>query len=86
MFISIIITIISILQIINPTYLSIRNFNLMLCFGLWRLEGAGEQANAGIFQRLRHLGVRETLIQHQTVNQLGILQLASRLGLDITTI
>ena len=54
----------------------------MLGLRLGRFEGASQQENTGILQRLRHLRVRETLVQHKTVNQFRILELSTCLGLQ----
>lgn len=54
----------------------------MLGLRLGRLEGTSQQTNTGILQRLRHLRVREALIQHETVDQFRILELSACLSLQ----
>ncbi len=57
---------------------------LVLGLGLWRLEGAGEDGESDVFQLLRHLGVAEILVQHDTVHQLCVLQFAPNLAVHLS--
>ena len=45
-----------------------RDLHFMLRFRLRRLERTCQQADARVVKGLRHLRVRKTLVQHQTVD------------------
>ena len=55
----------------------------MLCLWLGRLEWAGEDAHLGILDALGHLGVREFLVNDDTLDETGVLDGTASLGNDL---
>jgi hypothetical protein len=53
----------------------------MLGLWLWRLEWTGEDGNLHIAQLLRHLGVREVLVDNDALHQHAVLHTAAHLSL-----
>jgi hypothetical protein len=52
----------------------------VLGFGLWGLEGAGQDAHFGISKFLLHLGMSEVLVNNDTFNEAGVLNGSTGLG------
>ena len=55
----------------------------MLGLRLWGLEGAGEDQNLGVVDLLDHLGMREVLVENNTLDELGVGEGATSLGDDL---
>mmetsp|Transcript_9052 Transcript_9052/g.15310 ORF Transcript_9052/g.15310 Transcript_9052/m.15310 type:complete len:364 (+) Transcript_9052:294-1385(+) len=62
------------------------DIQLMLSLGLGRLEGAGEDAHLHVLEALGHLRVAELLVDHDAVDQLRLLQAATRLAFHLNHI
>lgn len=56
---------------------------LVLGLGLGRLEGAGQDGDAGVLQHARHLGVAEVLVDYDAVDQRRVFQAAPRFPLHL---
>lgn len=57
--------------------------NIMLGLRLWRLEGAGENADLRVLDQLRHLGVRDLLIDKYALDEGRFLDGATSLRLNL---
>ena len=57
--------------------------DLVLRLGLRGLEGAGEDGDLGILDLLRHLRVRDVLVEDDAVDQHGVLELAANLPFNL---
>mmetsp|Transcript_27580 Transcript_27580/g.60247 ORF Transcript_27580/g.60247 Transcript_27580/m.60247 type:complete len:315 (-) Transcript_27580:172-1116(-) len=62
------------------------NVHLVLGLGLRGLERASENGDLCVFDSLVHLRVANVLVEHDTVHQLRVFQLASHLGLNFDQI
>lgn len=54
-----------------------RDLHLVLRLRLRRLEGTCQQTDARVVERLRHLRVRKSLVENQTVDERRVLQFSA---------
>lgn len=59
--------------------------HLVLCLWLWRLKRTGEDCNIGIMKDLGHLGVTHVLVDHNAIDQCGVLKLSANFPIDLVT-
>ena len=66
--------------------LSRLDLDTVLGLGLWGLEGASEDHDLGVFDLFAHGGMGEILVDNETLNELGVLDGATKFANDLDQI